>query len=51
MEYIQEASTLKLDYTPIDSLYCEQWGIQSINAQQVWELIGENTNEIITCCN
>ena len=47
IEYIQQASTLELDYLPTDSLYNEQWGIQSVNASQVWEIIEENSNDIL----
>ncbi len=47
IEYIQKASTLVIDYTPIDSLYGEQWGIQSVNAHDAWELMDQNSADIL----
>ena len=47
IEYVQIAQSYSIDYTPTDSLYEEQWGLRNINAENAWELIPDNSKEII----
>ncbi|MCB9205713.1 MAG: S8 family serine peptidase [Ignavibacteriales bacterium] len=47
IEYIQQLSNYKIDLLPDDSLYSEQWGLQSINAPKAWDLIPNDNQEIL----
>ncbi|MCP5062984.1 MAG: S8 family serine peptidase, partial [Ignavibacteriae bacterium] len=47
IESVSKSVTYKICNAPTDSLYLEQWGLQSINAPEAWDLIPQNPKEII----
>jgi len=47
IEYVQKALNYKIDLIPSDSLFSEQWALQNINAPEAWELIPNESQEII----
>jgi Subtilase family len=47
VEYVQIPTTYNIDYMPSDSLYEEQWGLRSIYATEAWEIIPDESDEII----
>ncbi len=47
IQSVTKVITYQIDSIPTDSLYKEQWGLQSINAPEAWNLLPQNPKEII----
>jgi Subtilase family len=47
VEYVHISTKYNIDTIPNDSLYSDQWGLESINAPEAWDLIPDESDEII----
>ena len=47
VESVSKVGEYQIHNAPTDSLYSEQWGLKSINAPEAWQLIPQNSKEII----
>ncbi len=46
--YIQKSTIYKIDnFNTNDSLYNEQWGLQSVHAPEAWQLISNDTTKVL----
>jgi len=47
VEYVQISSSYKIDLDPNDSLYSQQWGLQSINAPEAWDILPAESENVL----
>ncbi len=47
IEYVQKNGSYKIDYIPEDSLYSDQWGLKNIRAEEAWDILSDDLDEII----
>ncbi len=48
VEFVQKSNTLKIDaFTTDDSLYNQQWGLQSVHAPEAWDLIPSDATKVL----